>query len=151
MNYVGNKYLGDGDRAARTYQSAKMTPNGLNQNNFIFLASVGRNPGISQAEIGRLTLFDRAVIARSVARLEELGYVRREYYPGDNKTVHLFLTDRGEGVFGELNRYVNRWNEAVYRAAGYAPEQAEEMLRRLGEAARAVLETELDGQEQPDI
>ena len=136
MTYITNKYLGDSDRATRFYLSQQMEPYGLGKNLFIFFVAIARNPGASQADICRITLFDKAIVARSVAKLESLGYVARQYYEGDRKTSHLFLTDKGSGIFEEVQRIVSDWNEQIARDIGVEPAELETLAKKISEATR---------------
>lgn len=137
MNYyITNKYLGDSDRATRFYLSQQMEPYGLGKNLFIFFVAIARNPGASQADICRITLFDKAIVARSVAKLEALGYIVRQYYEGDRKTSHLFLTDKGSGIFEEVQRIVSEWNEQIARDVGMDPHELETLAKKISDATR---------------
>ena len=137
MNYyITNKYLGDSDRATRFYLSQQMEPYGLGKNLFIFFVAIARNPGASQADICRITLFDKAIVARSVAKLEALGYIVRQYYEGDRKTSHLFLTDKGSGIFEEVQRIVSEWNEQIARDVGMDPRELETLAKKISDATR---------------
>lgn len=136
MFYITNKYLGDSDRASRFYFSKQMEPYGLEKSLFIFFVAVARNPGASQADICRITLFDKAIVARSIAKLEALSYVERQYYEGNRKTSHLFLTDKGHDIFEDVQRIVSDWNEQISREVGMPPEELEALAKKISHATR---------------
>lgn len=136
MFYITNKYLGDSDRASRFYISQQMEPYGLGKNLFIFFVAVARHPGASQADICRITLFDKAIVARSIAKLETLGYVERQYYEGNRKTSHLFLSDKGHDIFGDVQHIVSDWNEQISRDIGMPPEELEALAKKISHATR---------------
>lgn len=136
MFYITNKYLGDSDRASRFYLSRQMERYGLGKNLFIFFVAIARNPGASQADICRVTLFDKAIVARSVAKLEALGYVARRYYEGDRKTSHLFLTEKGTDIFDEVQAFVSDWNEQIARDVGMDPGELEALAKKISDATR---------------
>lgn len=147
MFYITNKYLGDSDRAARGYLSRQMEPYGLGKNLFIFFVAIARNPGASQADVCRITLFDKAIVARSVAKLESLGYISRRYYEGDRKTSHLFPTDKGCGIFEEIRQIVSDWNEQIARDVGMDPAELEALAKKISDATRRRA-GDISGQEQ---
>ena len=134
--FVTNKYMGDSDRATRYYLSKRMEAFDLGGNRFIFFVAIARNPGCSQADICRITLFDKAIVARCVAKLESLGYITRQYYEGDRKTSHLFLTEKGEGVFDQVQQIVSSWNEQISEDIGMTPEEVEIILKKVAKATR---------------
>ena len=48
-----------------------------------YLARICDNPGISQEELAQYYQIDKGAIAKSVRRMGELGYVKREQNPED--------------------------------------------------------------------
>ena len=63
----------------------------------------------SLSEVGRRTSVSKQAAAKTVTFLEESGYVLRTADPGDRRSAHLTVTDRGhslmregEAVFDEL-------------------------------------------------
>ncbi|MEP6479973.1 MAG: MarR family transcriptional regulator [Rhodoglobus sp.] len=74
---------------------------------FALRAVVGGAGSVS--EVGRRTSVSKQAAAKTVAFLEDGGYVLRSPDPGDGRRVHLLVTDRGhslmregEAVFDEL-------------------------------------------------
>ena len=51
---------------------------GIGASEFDVIHAVRKNPGITQAEICRITGLDKGAVARKTARLEEKGYLIRE-------------------------------------------------------------------------
>jgi DNA-binding MarR family transcriptional regulator len=73
----------------------------------------------SVSEVGRRTSVSKQAAAKTVAFLEESGYVLRSPDPGDGRRAHLEVTDRGhslmregEAVFDELR---TQWEALVGR------------------------------------
>ena len=51
--------------------------------------------GVSQEQLANSIKCDRATSARSIARLLDAGYVRREVDPTDRRAYRVFLTEHG--------------------------------------------------------
>lgn len=74
---------------------------------------------VSVSEVGRRTSVTKQAAAKTVAFLEESGYVDRGPDPGDRRRARLMVTERGyslmsegEAVFDELR---SRWESLVGR------------------------------------
>ena len=61
-----------------------------------YLARICDNPGISQEELAQYYQIDKGAIAKSVRRMGELGYVKREQNPEDRRAYCLFPTEEIE-------------------------------------------------------
>lgn len=58
-----------------------------------YLNRICENPGISQEALVQYYQIDKGAIAKSVRRMEELGYVKREPNPEDRRAYCLFPTE----------------------------------------------------------
>lgn len=101
---------------------------GTNEPGFDVLAALRRSgpqQRLSAGELARRTLVTTGGLTLRVRRLEQEGYVRRERDPGDNRMVHVQLTDTGR--------------ELVDRAADAHFDNMNRMLERLTSDERATL------------
>jgi len=86
----------------------------------------------SASELGRAMSITKQAAAKTIALLEERGYLTREADPGDKRRMRLHVTERGlamlqngEAIFDELRR---KWEHQVGHATVAA---LEETLRQL--------------------
>lgn len=63
-----------------------------------YLARICDNPGISQEALVQYYQIDKGAIAKSVRRMEEYGYVKREQNPEDRRAYCLFPTEKAHAV-----------------------------------------------------
>lgn len=143
MDFMGNKFWGDSDRASRIYLSRKMEPFGLGGSKFIFFVSICRHPGITQAGVVKITLFDKTVVTRAVAAMEEQGLIRREADPGDRRVFHLYATGDGERIYQQVSEIVRDWNRKIYARLSWPGEEVEGLLKEIARANRQILQEEL--------
>lgn len=68
---------------------------GLTQKQVAVLWLIDDNPGIAQADIGRLLQMDRATVMAIVNRLQDRGLVERGASTADRRRQTLHLTDEG--------------------------------------------------------
>lgn len=142
LDFFGNKYWGDSDRASRIYLSRKMEPYGLGGSKFIFFVSICRNPGITQAGIVKVSLFDKTVVTRAVAALEQQGLIYRAPDLEDKRVFHLYPTSAGEEVFQTVDRIVRDWNRRIYERLSWPGDEVEALLREIAQVNRQILQEE---------
>ena len=94
------------------------------------LAVLARHPGLSAAEVARLTRMDAVAVSRAVARLLAAGRLRRTIARDDRRRSVLAVTATGTAVYREV----------APLALGYE----RELLATLGAAERAALDRALD-------
>lgn len=70
----------------------------------LIVGYIGRHPGASQEEIVCFYALDKANVARSARRLEDMGHIRREIDPDNRRQYQLFLTSAGEEMFSIIDR-----------------------------------------------
>jgi len=63
------------------------------------IKALGDHPGMFISEIARYFDVTRAVISKSIVKLELQGFVKKTVDPGDQKRIQVFLTDLGEKAF----------------------------------------------------
>lgn len=80
-------------------------PHGLTDAQFnvlTLLESEGGREGLSQVELGRMMLVNRANITPLVDRLEREGLVRRVPYPDDRRYNRIVLSPKGRQLYHEV-------------------------------------------------
>ena len=69
------------------------------------IKKIGDHPGIFSSEIAREMGITRAVIHKTLLKLEERGFVEKEADTGDKKRKKLFLTKRGQAAYIAHEKY----------------------------------------------
>ena len=77
----------------------------LNMIEIHFLTTIYESPGILISEFARR--WDRTLssISKSVSKLEKKGYLEKRKIPGNNKNIHLYLTDIGNKLAEEHKKF----------------------------------------------
>ncbi len=88
------------DQHARTY--------GMTRAQWIILARLDRQPGISQNELAGICEVEPITVARLVDRLETRGMVERRPDPHDRRVRRLHLLPVATPMLAEIARYKNR-------------------------------------------
>ena len=85
------------DQRARTY--------GMTRAQWIILARLQRQPGISQNEMAAICEVEPITVGRLVDRLESRGLVERRSDPTDRRIRRLHLLPAAEPILAEIARY----------------------------------------------
>lgn len=90
-------------RVMRTELNRALKPYGLNDSNYFFIFYIADHPKPSQGDLTRTMFLDHSTIARSVAKLVELGYLKKQLDENDHRTTRLFLTNDGAQLRDKLH------------------------------------------------
>jgi len=107
---------------------------GLSMSQWRLMAVMGEAPGLNATEIVTRTAMDKVAISRTVASLIKLGYAKREASQQDGRQSLLYLTRKGQGVYGRIVPMARAEQDAVTEAL--SPSETEELNRLLGKLAK---------------
>lgn len=79
---------------------------GLGASGVHAVLEIGRTPGIQARDLAELLRLDKSNMSRQVAKLEAAGLVRRESASDDARSLHLYLTESGQSLRGDIDRDV---------------------------------------------
>jgi len=102
----------------RTIQKSfakELAPYHIGWGHFAILVSLYEMEGRSQDSLALSRGFDKTMIAKSVVRLEEEGFVRREIDQDDKRVKRLYLTEKSRSLRPEMERIGYRLNERLLR------------------------------------
>jgi len=72
---------------------------GINSNQYAILETIYKNDGFYQRELTRLILKERSMIARTLNKLESLGFIERSIGINNNRLVKkVFITQKGRNI-----------------------------------------------------
>jgi Transcriptional regulators len=69
---------------------------GIGSSEFDVIHAIRKNPGITQAEVSRITGQDKAAVARQTANLEAKGFLERRDNETDKRKKALYATEKAE-------------------------------------------------------
>lgn len=102
------------------------------------LAMIADDPGLCITDVAKLWNRTLGAASKNVNKLASKGYVEKRKLPGNDKTIHLYPTDKGKHL-AELHRQYDRKHQLKaleYLLKHHTPEELETFYR--------VLETMLD-------
>ncbi len=95
---------------------------------------------LTQDEITKRLGLDKSVVAKTVTKLEELGFVQRATNPRDKRTYDICPTERAWQVYPAVKEQVEECFDRMTRQM--TPAEKEEFRRLLLLAARTTLQQE---------
>jgi len=107
--------LHDVARLLRTRADQVARTHGMTRAQWVILARLSRQPGISQNELAGICEVEPITIGRLVDRLESRGLVERRADPKDRRVRRLHLLPAAESVVEEINAYREALNAELSR------------------------------------
>lgn len=89
-------------RCTQAHIDKKLEKFNLTTGTYPYLLVLNRNEGISQNEISKELNVDKAMSARTVKKLIELGYIRKEENEEDIRAYKLYITDKAKSIIPEI-------------------------------------------------
>lgn len=118
------------------YCDERLKELGLTRGLLFFILYVGRHPDCSPKELGEALRMDAGHAARSIAKLEEGGFLLQEQNPQDRRAHLLRLTEQGEAAFRVSHELFGQWDAAALAGLdGGERETLLALLRKVGREA----------------
>lgn len=96
-------------RCTQIYIDKKLEEFGLTTGSYPYLLVLNANEGISQNDISRELNVDKAMSARTIKKLIEFEYVRKEQNVEDIRAYKLYITDKGKAVIPKIIKITDAW------------------------------------------
>ncbi|AMD17447.1 hypothetical protein TL18_05080 [Methanobrevibacter sp. YE315] len=78
-----------------------------------YIMAVYDNQGLSQDDLVRIFGQSKASIAKSVKKLEDQGYIKREINPNNRRKYMLKTTSKGEDLVPKIRKISKDWEKEV--------------------------------------
>src|SRR5271163_3160160 len=96
--------LNDVARLMRTRFDQRARTRGMTRAQWVILARLSRQPGLSQNEMAAICEVEPITVGRLIDRLETRGYVERRPDPSDRRIRRLHLLPAAKPVLDEIDR-----------------------------------------------
>lgn len=97
--------INDVARMMRTRFDQRARTEGMTRAQWVILARLARQPGISQNELAAACEVEPITIGRLIDRLEVRGFVARRPDPTDRRIRRLHITPAAQPVLDDIERY----------------------------------------------
>ena len=128
-------------RCASIFRAERLKDTELGPCHHSYILAICRNPGIPQDSLAKEICVNKSNVTRSLASLEELGYVERRPSEEDRRVTLVYPTEKALAVLPTVRSVIREWNEYLTEGMDEAElERFAETLSRLAERARAYYE-----------
>lgn len=144
------RYINIVSRCATIWRTDNLEGTELGDQHYSYILVVCRRPGISQDAISRRLFINKSNVTRSLAYLEEHGFVTRERDPEDRRQTLVYPTEKALEILPKVREIIRGWNS--YITEGFTEEEMEmymAMTERI--AARAAEYAELSSDAYTDL
>lgn len=100
-------------RCTQVYIDKKLEKFNLTIGTYPYLLVLNKNGGINQNEISRELNVDKAMSARTIKKLIELGYIRKEENAEDIRAYKLYITDKAKNIIPEIIEILDNWTDIL--------------------------------------
>jgi DNA-binding MarR family transcriptional regulator len=100
-------------RHTQIYLDAALEKFNLTSGMYPFILELEHCEGISQNYISKLLNVDKAMSARTIKRLIELKYIRKEIDKDDSRAYKLYLTEKSKSIIPEIKREIWGWIDII--------------------------------------
>ncbi|KRU26666.1 MarR family transcriptional regulator [Clostridium botulinum] len=104
-----NKYVSMIYRASQGYLDDALRKYELSSGTYPFILALYDNEGINQNALSEYVKVDKALSARAIKRLIELGYVEKIINSKDARAYKLYLTKKAKVVVPEVRKSLDGW------------------------------------------
>ena len=128
-------------RSEASYRTEKLNIPDLKGCHHSYVLAICNNAGLSQDELARHIAVNKSNVARNLAYLEELGYVKREVSQKDRRITNVFPTEKMLEIYPKVKEITLKWNN--YLARDLSPDefkQFEAILEKLTQKAMSYTE-----------
>ena len=144
------RYINIVSRCAAIWRADKLEGTELGDQHHSFIFVICRHPGISQDAIARRLFLNKSNVTRSLAYLEEHGFVTRERDSEDRRQTLVYPTEKAIEILPQVREIIRGWNS--YITEGFTEEEMEmymAMTERI--AARAADYAKLSSDAYTDL
>ncbi|MBC6310235.1 MarR family transcriptional regulator [Listeria sp. FSL L7-1582] len=117
------------NRCGNTFKLDRLKKYGLGVGQLRYIATLYRYGAMSQDEIVKRFMVDKANVARHIQRLEELGMIRREVNQQDKRKHIVYLTDKGRLIQPVIEETMQDWSDIL--TEGFSETEKEQLIHLL--------------------
>ena len=127
-------------RSLGMYRATRIDDKNLLSHHHSLIWAICREEGRSQEQLSEVLCLNKSTVARSLAALEEKGYVCRIPDKEDRRVLLVYPTEKMRVLYPKVRQVTGEWNAAV--TEGISEEElavCESVLARMAEKAAVLL------------
>lgn len=110
-------------------RSSELTKLGIRSNDYSYFLDIFEAPGCTQNHLANKRNIDKAVVARTIIRYVEQGYIKRTQNPHNKSASSLYLTESGIVIEELIESIISDINQSI--KSYYSSEEFENLIYHL--------------------
>ncbi|NBK96628.1 MAG: anaerobic ribonucleoside-triphosphate reductase activating protein [Erysipelotrichia bacterium] len=98
----------------------------LGSGQLIFILSIYENEGISMNELAKKGVFDKGTVTKSIAKLEEEGYIQSVINSNDKRVRNLYTTQKTKDIIGDIYLIRSEWFQKL--SVNFSEEEIQQFI-----------------------
>ena len=128
-------------RSEGVYRTDKLDIPELKSWHHTYILAICNNSGLSQEELAKHISVNKSNVARTLAYLEENGYIIRKSGEKDRRITNVFPTEKMLEIYPKIKKITMEWNEFLAEDLTEDEfEQFQSILERLTQKAAVYME-----------
>jgi DNA-binding MarR family transcriptional regulator len=113
------------------YLNHELKEYGINASQLQFLFEIELHEEINQDRIASRCSINKGAVARSIRKLEENGFVKREIDINNRRQNKVSLTPKGEATLSKAHEKLDAWEEQVLKDSPVEKGLLQEILKQM--------------------
>lgn len=80
----------------------------------IIIIFLSKNENVNQESISKRYMIDKGMVAKTLTRLEDKGFIKREQNPNNKRENIISLTTKSAYIMKDINAIFDDWNKILY-------------------------------------
>lgn len=80
----------------------------------IIIIFLSKNENVNQESISKKYMIDKGMVAKTLTRLEDKGFIKREQNPNNKRENIISLTTKSAYIMKDINAIFDDWNKILY-------------------------------------
>ena len=121
-----SKYISITHRITAHFYQERMSTLGLSRSHHGVLFNLYKHEGISQDALSKIMSVDKATVTRSIRKLMDAGFIRREQDENDKRSYLIYLTEKAHSIKPDIQDMINEWNHIILE--GFTEEEEQQVM-----------------------
>lgn len=126
------------ERCSIKYRTEKFHDFEIEGSDHPYLFCVCHHPGIQQDNISKHVVVNKSNVARTLCKLEKLGYIKREGDLTDRRILRVYPTSKALEILPKIRKIQKEWEEYLF--SELSKEEQEEFSKLLKKVYSKALE-----------
>lgn len=98
----------------RSFTEKKLKEFDLTFGEQIIIIFLSKNENVNQESISKRYMIDKGMVAKTLTRLEDKGFIKREQNPNNKRENIISLTEKSAYIIKYINTIFDDWNKILY-------------------------------------